>query len=98
MIAVGDARDLPSSLKRMFASAFDEEEIAVVTGGPEVGEPSTAFDHLVFTGATSIARHVMRAAAANLVPDARARRQESCGDRPLGRLRGGRAHHERQDF
>ncbi|MGC5276213.1 aldehyde dehydrogenase family protein, partial [Escherichia coli] len=27
-----------------------------------------AFDHLLFTGATSIGRHVMRAAAANLVP------------------------------
>jgi coniferyl-aldehyde dehydrogenase len=27
-----------------------------------------AFDHLIFTGATSIARHVMRAAAENLVP------------------------------
>jgi coniferyl-aldehyde dehydrogenase len=57
-------------LKEMFASAFDEEEIAVVTGGPEVGRAfsSLAFDHLVFTGATSIARHVMRAAAENLVP------------------------------
>ena len=27
-----------------------------------------AFDHLIFTGATSVARHVMRAAAENLVP------------------------------
>ena len=57
-------------LKEMFASAFDEEEIAVITGGPAVGQAfsSLAFDHLVFTGATSIARHVMRAAAENLVP------------------------------
>ena len=57
-------------LKKMFASAFDEEEIAVVTGGPEVGQAfsSLAFDHLIFTGATSIGRHVMRAAAENLVP------------------------------
>ena len=54
----------------MFASAFSEEEIAVFTGGPEVGQAfsSLAFDHLVFTGATSIGRHVMRAAAENLVP------------------------------
>jgi len=54
----------------MFASAFSDEEIAVVTGGPEVGQAFSelAFDHLVFTGATSIARHVMRAAAQNLVP------------------------------
>ncbi|MDP2376255.1 coniferyl aldehyde dehydrogenase [Reyranella sp.] len=57
-------------LKKMFASAFDEEEIAVVTGGPEVGQAFSglAFDHLIFTGATSIGRKVMRAAAENLVP------------------------------
>lgn len=57
-------------LKTMFASAFSEEEIAVVTGGPEVGEAFSrlAFDHLIFTGATGVARHVMRAAAENLVP------------------------------
>lgn len=57
-------------LKQMFASAFDESEIAVVTGGPEIGQAfsSLPFDHLVFTGATAIGRHVMRAAAENLVP------------------------------
>ena len=57
-------------LKQMFASAFDDSEITVVTGGPEVGQAfsSLPFDHLVFTGATSIGRHVMRAAAENLVP------------------------------
>jgi coniferyl-aldehyde dehydrogenase len=54
----------------MFAGAFPQEEIAVVTGGPEVGQAfaGLAFDHLIFTGATNIARHVMRAAAENLVP------------------------------
>jgi coniferyl-aldehyde dehydrogenase len=57
-------------MKTMFGKVFSEEEIAVVTGGPEVGEAFTklAFDHIIFTGATSIARHVMRAAAENLVP------------------------------
>jgi coniferyl-aldehyde dehydrogenase len=57
-------------MRTMFAGAFSEEEIAVVTGGPEVGETFSrlAFDHLIFTGATSIARHVMKAAAENLVP------------------------------
>ncbi|MFZ5721629.1 MAG: coniferyl aldehyde dehydrogenase [Pseudomonadota bacterium] len=57
-------------MKTMFGKVFSEEEIAVVTGGPEVGEAFTRlpFDHLIFTGATSIARHVMRAAAENLVP------------------------------
>ena len=49
---------------------FDEDEIAVVLGGPEVGAAfsSLPFDHLIFTGATSVGRHVMRAAAENLTP------------------------------
>jgi coniferyl-aldehyde dehydrogenase len=57
-------------MKTMFAKAFSEDEIAVITGGPEVGQAfaSLPFDHLVFTGATSVARHVMRAAAENLTP------------------------------
>lgn len=57
-------------MAEMFGGAFDETEIAVVTGGPEVGQAfaGLAFDHLIFTGATSVARHVMRAAAENLVP------------------------------
>jgi coniferyl-aldehyde dehydrogenase len=57
-------------MAQLFAEAFDEEEIAVFPGGPDVGQAFSdlAFDHLVFTGATSIARHVMKAAAANLVP------------------------------
>jgi coniferyl-aldehyde dehydrogenase len=57
-------------MAKMFAEAFDEDEIAVFTGGPDVGQAFSelAFDHLVFTGATSVARHVMKAAAANLVP------------------------------
>ncbi len=54
----------------MFGGAFSDEEIAVITGGPEVGQAfaGLAFDHLIFTGATGVARHVMRAAAENLVP------------------------------
>ena len=57
-------------MKELFAAAFDEEEVAVFTGGPEVGGAFSAlpFDHLLFTGATSVAKHVMRAAAENLVP------------------------------
>jgi coniferyl-aldehyde dehydrogenase len=57
-------------MARMFRSAYDETEVAVFTGGPEVGQAfsSLAFDHLLFTGATSIAYHVQRAAAENLVP------------------------------
>lgn len=57
-------------MQTMFGGAFSDEEIFVVTGGPEAGQAfaSLAFDHLIFTGATSIARHVMKAAAENLVP------------------------------
>jgi coniferyl-aldehyde dehydrogenase len=57
-------------MERMFRKSFSETEIAVCTGGPDVGEAFSrlAFDHLLFTGATSIAYHVMRAAAENLVP------------------------------
>jgi len=57
-------------MKVMFGKVFSEEEIAVVTGGPDVGQAFSelAFDHMLFTGATSVARHVMRAAATNLVP------------------------------
>jgi coniferyl-aldehyde dehydrogenase len=57
-------------MERMFGSVFSPEEIAVVTGGPDVGQAfaGLAFDHLLFTGATSIAAHVMRAAAENLTP------------------------------
>ena len=57
-------------MARMFAERFEEEEIAVFPGGPEVGQAFSelAFDHLIFTGATSVARHVMKAAAQNLVP------------------------------
>jgi len=57
-------------MARMFRSAFDESEVAVFTGGADVGAAFSklAFDHLLFTGATSIAYHVMRAAAENLVP------------------------------
>ncbi len=57
-------------MAEMFAKVFSPEEIVVVTGGPEVGQAfaGLAFDHLVFTGATGVAEHVMRAAAANLTP------------------------------
>ena len=57
-------------MARMFGAVFSSEEIAVVTGGAEIGQTfaGLALDHLVFTGATSIAAHVMRAAAEHLTP------------------------------
>ena len=49
---------------------FAEEEVAVFTGGVELGTAFSqlAFDHMIFTGATSVGKHIMRAAAENLVP------------------------------
>ena len=57
-------------LRTAVASAFEPEEVAVVTGGVEVGQAfsSLPFDHLLFTGSTAVGRQVYKAAAANLVP------------------------------
>lgn len=57
-------------LARLFGEAFPAEQIAVVTGGTDVGAAFSAlpFDHLFFTGGTATGRLVMRAASENLVP------------------------------
>ena len=57
-------------LGAMLRETFPEDQVAVVTGGADVGEAFAAlpFDHLVFTGSTGVGRAVMRAASANLVP------------------------------
>ena len=57
-------------LATMLGEIFPEEQVAVVTGGPDVGTAFSAlpFDHLVFTGSTSVGKAVMKAASANLVP------------------------------
>lgn len=57
-------------MARLVAEAFDETEIAVCNGGPEVGEAFSRlpFDHLLFTGSAGVGRQIMRAAAENLVP------------------------------
>ncbi len=49
---------------------FQPTELGVVLGGADVGAAFSGlpFDHLVFTGSTQVGRHVMRAAAENLVP------------------------------
>lgn len=49
---------------------FAAEELTVVLGDANVGQAFSAlpFDHLVFTGSTAVGKHVMRAAAENLVP------------------------------
>ena len=49
---------------------FDQTELAVVVGGPDVAAEFAAlpFDHLFFTGSPAVGSLVQRAAAANLVP------------------------------
>jgi coniferyl-aldehyde dehydrogenase len=49
---------------------FALDELAFVSGGPEVGKAfaELPFDHLIFTGATSVGRHILHAAADNLTP------------------------------
>ncbi len=55
---------------RLCAQYFQPEEVAVVTGGPEVAAAFSEipFDHLLFTGSTAVGRRVMAAAAPNLTP------------------------------
>ena len=57
-------------IAEMIAEAYDPKEVTTFDGGPEVGQAfsTQAFDHMIFTGATSIARHIMAAASRNLVP------------------------------
>ncbi len=59
--------DLMATLSARY---FAEEEVFFVNGGPEVGQAfsSLPFDHMIFTGATGVGKHIMRAAAENLVP------------------------------
>ena len=62
--------DTSQLMKKVFARYFAEDELAVCTGGPDVGQAfcSLPFDHLLFTGATGVGKHVLHAAADNLVP------------------------------
>lgn len=57
-------------LAELIARYFDSDEFTAVLGGAETGAAFSAqpFDHLVFTGSTQVAHHVMRAASENLVP------------------------------
>ncbi|MBS0502922.1 MAG: coniferyl aldehyde dehydrogenase [Proteobacteria bacterium] len=49
---------------------FDPVELTFVSGGADIGEAFSKlpFDHLIFTGATGIGRHILHAAADNLTP------------------------------
>ncbi|MEX3774399.1 coniferyl aldehyde dehydrogenase [Pseudomonas sp. MYb118] len=57
-------------LKQLLGRIFPEDLVGVVLGEADIGVAFSRlpFDHLLFTGATSIGKHVMRAAAENLTP------------------------------
>jgi len=57
-------------LKRLLERVFPTDLVCVVLGEADTGMAFSRlpFDHLLFTGATSIGRQVMRAAADNLTP------------------------------
>ncbi|QXI43588.1 coniferyl aldehyde dehydrogenase [Pseudomonas wayambapalatensis] len=58
------------ALKQLLEQVFPGDLVSVVLGEVEVGQAFARlpFDHLLFTGATSIGRQVMLAAARNLTP------------------------------
>ncbi|SNX70169.1 coniferyl-aldehyde dehydrogenase [Cereibacter ovatus] len=57
-------------LNALLTETFAPDEVACVTGGPDVAANVAAlpFDHLVFTGSTAVGRKVAEAAARNLTP------------------------------
>lgn len=57
-------------LKELFAQVFPADLVCVVQGEADVAAAFSAlpFDHLLFTGSTTVGKQVMRAAANNLTP------------------------------
>lgn len=56
--------------KQLIAKTFPEDWVTVVNGDAEVAQQFTQlpFNHILFTGASEVGKHVMRAAADNLTP------------------------------
>src|SRR5215471_8213754 len=59
-----------AAMKSVLAEFFSDDQVAVVTGDASVGIEFSRlpFDHLLFTGSTSVGRSIMRAASDNLTP------------------------------
>ncbi|RWX54280.1 coniferyl aldehyde dehydrogenase [Photobacterium chitinilyticum] len=57
-------------LRSLLSEIYSHDEVAVFEGEADTAAAFTAlpFDHLLFTGSTTVGRHVMRAAADNLTP------------------------------
>jgi coniferyl-aldehyde dehydrogenase len=71
MVKMSEATPQFSELfAKLVMQQFASDEITVVNGGVMVGQAFSAlpFDHLLFTGATAVGGHIMRAASANLTP------------------------------
>jgi coniferyl-aldehyde dehydrogenase len=64
------APETAALLQQVVAEFFKPNELAVVQGGPDVAAEFSkqAWNHLVFTGATSVGKLIMKAASENLVP------------------------------
>jgi coniferyl-aldehyde dehydrogenase len=58
------------AIQKMVSELFPEEYVTVITGGKEVSSAFAGlpFDHLIFTGSTSVGKLVMKTAAENLTP------------------------------
>ena len=57
-------------LAALIAKYFEKTEVAVVCGEAELAQQfvTLPFDHLIYTGGETVARHIMAAVAVNLVP------------------------------
>lgn len=57
-------------MEELISDTFPEDLVAVVNGDAEVATAfsSIPWNHLLFTGSTTVGRHVMRAASQNLTP------------------------------
>lgn len=57
-------------LAELIGKTFEADHVTVINGGVDTARAfaSLPFDHLLFTGSTSVGRMVMRAASENLVP------------------------------
>ncbi len=57
-----------AALQDFVGDLYDDREITVITGGPDVAQALTAqpFDHIYFTGSPGVGRLVMKAAAEHL--------------------------------
>ena len=56
--------------ENLISKTFSEDEVVVINGGPKTSQSFSGldFDHLLFTGSTSVAKKVALEASSNLVP------------------------------